>query len=109
MSFDVTHDTKDIYLNAKPKNDVKHVYHPKTHLQKVEEIDNTDHSLTHKQLNHNVSLKIQQARQAKHMTQKELAIKINEKVNVIQDYENGKAIPTRTILNKISRVLNVKL
>jgi len=110
MSFDTTHDTKDIYLNTKDKiNKEQHKFVPKSHLRKVEEIDNTEQSFKHKTLNHNVSLKIQQARQLKHMTQKELAIRINEKVNVIQDYESGRAIPSRQILNKLQQVLGVKL
>jgi len=33
---------------------------------------------------------IQQARQAKEMTQKDLATKINEKVEVLREYENAK-------------------
>lgn len=108
MSFDTTHDTNDIYLNNRIKKQ-PHKFVPKSHLQKVEEIDSTDTSLYHKTVNHDISLKIQQARQLKKMTQKELAIKINEKLNVVQDYENGRAIPSKQILNKISKVLGIKL
>lgn len=34
---------------------------------------------------------------------------INEKPNVIQEYENGKAIPAPAVLSKLSRVLGVQL
>lgn len=52
---------------------------------------------------------IGQTRQAKGMTQKDLAVKINEKPSVIQDYESGKAIPNPQILGKMERILGVKL
>ncbi len=56
-----------------------------------------------------LSIRIQQARQSKGWTQKELATKINEKADVVRDYESGKAIPSNQILGKLERVLGVKL
>ena len=56
-----------------------------------------------------LSKAIQQARMAKKMTQKELATKINEKPQVIGEYENGKAIPNGQIIVKIERALGCKL
>ncbi|PWN50009.1 putative MBF1-multi protein bridging factor mediates GCN4-dependent transcriptional activation [Violaceomyces palustris] len=52
---------------------------------------------------------IGQARQALKLTQKDLGTKINEKPNVIADYESGKAIPNPQILSKMERALGVKL
>lgn len=52
---------------------------------------------------------IQQTRNSKKMTQKELATKINEGKDVVASYENGKAIPNDRILGKMERVLGVKL
>ncbi len=52
---------------------------------------------------------IQSARIAKKLSQAQLAQQINEKPNVIQGYESGKAIPTTQILQKLRRVLGVKL
>jgi len=52
---------------------------------------------------------IQNARMAKKMSQADLAKQINEKPNVIQAYENGKAIPSTQILQKLRRILGVKL
>lgn len=52
---------------------------------------------------------IQNARMAKKMSQADLAKQINEKPNVIQGYENGKAVPSTQILQKLRRVLGVKL
>jgi len=46
---------------------------------------------------------------AQKLTQKELATAINEKAQVVADYESGKAIPNPAIINKLERKLNVKL
>ena len=53
--------------------------------------------------------KIQQARAAKGMKQKDLSTRINEKPNVIAEYECGRAIPNNQILGKMERILGVKL
>ncbi|KAH0488791.1 MAG: hypothetical protein KVP17_001116 [Porospora cf. gigantea B] len=52
---------------------------------------------------------LQQARAAKKMSQKELATNISEKVTVVQDYENGKAIPCGPVIQKMNRVLATTL
>ncbi|KAJ3213775.1 multiprotein-bridging factor 1, partial [Dinochytrium kinnereticum] len=53
---------------------------------------------------------IQQGRQAKNLTQKDLATKINEKQTVVNEYESGKAAnPNQQILAKMERVLGIKL
>lgn len=43
------------------------------------------------------------------MTQKELAVKVNEKDSIIREYETGSAIPNQQILMKLQRALGVKL
>jgi ribosome-binding protein aMBF1 (putative translation factor) len=43
------------------------------------------------------------------MTQKELATAINEKPQVVGEYESGKAIPNPAIISKLERSLGVKL
>ena len=52
---------------------------------------------------------LMQARTAKKMTQKDLGTKINEKPQVIQQYECGKAVPQPQIIGKLERALGVKL
>ncbi|KNA16812.1 hypothetical protein SOVF_085800 [Spinacia oleracea] len=56
-----------------------------------------------------VRLAIQKARIAKKMSQAELAKLINERPQVVQEYENGKAVPNHMVLAKMERVLGVKL
>ena len=53
--------------------------------------------------------RIQQARAAKGMTQKQLATLINEKPTVVAQYEQGQAVPNNQILGKLERRLGVKL
>jgi ribosome-binding protein aMBF1 (putative translation factor) len=43
------------------------------------------------------------------MTQKDLATAINEKPQVVAEYESGKAIPNPQIISKLERSLGVKL
>ena len=52
---------------------------------------------------------MQKARCAKNFTQKTLAQRLNVKSNIIANYEQGKAIPNNAFINKIERVLGVKL
>lgn len=56
-----------------------------------------------------LSKAIMQARMAKKLTQKELATAINEKPQVVAEYESGKAIPNPQIIGKIERKLGCKL
>lgn len=63
----------------------------------------------HHQVHHNVAIAIQQARQAKGWTQKELAQRIAEKPQVVNDYEAGRAIPNGSIFAKLERELGVSL
>ncbi|KAI6222454.1 HTH cro/C1-type domain-containing protein [Aphelenchoides fujianensis] len=52
---------------------------------------------------------LQQARQSKEWTQKDLSTRVNEKVEVIREYENGKAVPNQQILTKMERALGIRL
>lgn len=79
-------------------------------VAKIEQqADSEDVALKIPQVELSIALKIQQARTNKKWTQKELATKINEKANVINDYESGRAIPNQQIISKLERVLGVRL
>jgi ribosome-binding protein aMBF1 (putative translation factor) len=56
-----------------------------------------------------VSKAIQQGRLDKKLSQKDLGAKINERPNIIGDYESGKAIPNQQVLSKMERILGIKL
>jgi putative transcription factor len=61
-----------------------------------------------KRIGYTLRIAIQSARQAKKLTQKELATKLNVTQGTITDYENGKVTPQPQILSKMSRILGVK-
>eukprot|EP01018_Ginkgo_biloba_P024046 Gb_25036 [translate_table: standard] len=52
---------------------------------------------------------IQKARLDQKLSQAELAKRINERPQVVQEYESGKAVPNQLILSKMERALGVKL
>jgi len=72
-------------------------------------LDRETEELKHDKVSIDISKLIQQGRQAKNLTQKDLATKINEKPQVVQEYEAGKGIPNHVILGKLERVLDIKL
>jgi putative transcription factor len=56
-----------------------------------------------------IKLQIQKARQAKNMTQDDLAKCLCMQPNNIKNFESGKQIPTKQELKKIEKALHVKL
>ncbi|KAI6175620.1 Endothelial differentiation-related factor 1 [Aphelenchoides bicaudatus] len=72
-------------------------------------LDDETEELHHEKVTLELGKVLQQARMAKEWTQKDLGTKINEKVEVIREYENGKAIPNQQVLAKLERTLGVKL
>ncbi|XP_060718502.1 endothelial differentiation-related factor 1 homolog isoform X2 [Tachysurus vachellii] len=83
----------------------------KQHLvtKNTAKLDRETEELHHERVTLEVGKVIQQGRQEKGMTQKDLATKINEKPQVIADYECGKAIPNNQIMGKLERALGMKL
>ena len=63
----------------------------------------------HKKVSLSLSKTIMQARIEKNLSQKDLATKINEKPIIINQYEQGKAIPNHQILMKMQKILKIKL
>ncbi|XP_010133052.1 PREDICTED: endothelial differentiation-related factor 1, partial [Buceros rhinoceros silvestris] len=68
-------------------------------------LDRETEELHHDRVPLEVGKVIQQGRQSKGMTQKDLATKINEKPQVIADYESGRAIPNNQVMGKIERAI----
>uniref|UniRef100_A0A8C5WDR2 HTH cro/C1-type domain-containing protein n=1 Tax=Leptobrachium leishanense TaxID=445787 RepID=A0A8C5WDR2_9ANUR len=80
-----------------------------TITNKTAKLDRETEELHHDRVSLEVGKVIQQSRPATAMTQKDLATKINEKPQVIADYESGKAIPSNQVMGEIERTLGVKL
>ncbi|XP_041447548.1 endothelial differentiation-related factor 1-like [Drosophila obscura] len=72
-------------------------------------LDSETGSQRHEKLSQDVCRLIMQGRQAKGLSQKDLASKICEKPQVIGDYEAGRGIPNNQILAKIERIIGIKL
>uniref|UniRef100_A0A8C7WYM1 Endothelial differentiation-related factor 1 n=1 Tax=Oryzias sinensis TaxID=183150 RepID=A0A8C7WYM1_9TELE len=83
----------------------------KQHLvtKNTAKLDRETEELHHERVPLEVGKVIQQGRQAKGLTQKDLATKVNEKPQIIADYESGKAIPNNQVMGKIERVIGMKL
>ena len=75
----------------------------------TKKLDDETEELKHSKVSMDVGKLIQKGRQAKNMTQKELATKICEKPQVVTEYEQGKAVPNNAILAKMERALEMKL
>ncbi|XP_043688020.1 multiprotein-bridging factor 1a-like [Telopea speciosissima] len=72
-------------------------------------LDDETENLAHERVPTELKKAIMQARMDKKLTQAQLAQMINEKPQVIQEYECGKAIPNQQIIIKLERFLGVKL
>lgn len=83
----------------------------KQHLvtKNTAKLDRETEELHHDRVPLEVGKVIQKGRQDKGLTQKDLATKINEKPQVIADYESGKAIPNNQVLGKVERAIGLKL
>ncbi|MGH0175882.1 UNVERIFIED_CONTAM: hypothetical protein FKN15_071596 [Acipenser sinensis] len=79
----------------------------KQHLvtKNTAKLDRETEELHHQRVPLEVGKVIQQGRQNKGMTQKDLATKVNEKPQIIADYECGRAIPNNQVMGKIERAL----
>ena len=75
----------------------------------AKKLDDDTESTKHEKVSFAMKIRIQKARTAKGMTQKQLAQAIGQRPSVINEYESGKTIPDNGILGKIERALGVKL
>uniref|UniRef100_A0A673IC40 Endothelial differentiation-related factor 1 homolog n=1 Tax=Sinocyclocheilus rhinocerous TaxID=307959 RepID=A0A673IC40_9TELE len=70
-------------------------------------LDRETEELSHQRVPLEVGKVIQLGRQNKGLTQKDLATKINEKPQIIAEYESGKAIPNNQVMGKIERAIGL--
>ena len=75
----------------------------------MKRLEESNEEFKHNTVDRSLSQAIQQARLAKKLTQKDLATAINEKPQIIQQYESGQAIPNPQILLKLDRALGIHL
>lgn len=101
-------DWKPIVIHG-AKHNVSQPPHPHFEVTKEQKLDQTELG-THEKVSLSMAKAIQNGRIAKGFkTQKDLAVAIGVPANVINSYECGKAIPDNAILQKLRKVLGVKL
>jgi putative transcription factor len=79
----------------------------KTASKDTAKLDRETEELHHDRVSLDVGRIIMKVRSEMKLTQKELATKINEKPQVVNDYEAGRAIPNQQILGKLERTLGI--
>ncbi|KAK3007984.1 hypothetical protein RJ639_013760 [Escallonia herrerae] len=95
-------------VNAAPNAGVNKAASSGTSLN-TRKLDDETENLSHDRVPTELKKCIMQARMDKKLTQAQLAQIINEKPQIIQEYESGKAIPNQQIISKLERALGAKL
>eukprot|EP01012_Entosiphon_sulcatum_P062874 TRINITY_DN8954_c0_g1_i1.p1 TRINITY_DN8954_c0_g1~~TRINITY_DN8954_c0_g1_i1.p1 ORF type:complete len:164 (+),score=29.22 TRINITY_DN8954_c0_g1_i1:28-492(+) len=72
-------------------------------------LDEETEELKHKTVSRDFAQHLIQARNAKEWTQRDLAQAINERPQIVAEYEQGKALPNGMIMQKMERALGVQL
>lgn len=93
----------------------------KAHAKKMRQVANISNKTNHNKIDttddlpkvttvgKDIGQLISTTRNAKHMTQSDLAKQLNIKSDVIRDYENGTAQRNGNLLNKMGQLLGIKL
>ena len=99
-------DWNPVVIHGKAKHTAPRPHYEVTKEQKLDR----EELGTHKKVSLSMAKMIQQGRIAKGFkTQKDLAIAVGVNASIINTYESGRAIPDPAILQKLRRVLGVKL
>lgn len=72
-------------------------------------LDRETEELKHDKVPLDLGKYIMQGRQAKGWNQKDLSTRINEKPQIVNDYEAGRGIPNQAIIGKMERALGIRL
>lgn len=72
-------------------------------------LDRETEELKHDKVPLDIGKLIMQGRQSKGWSQKDLATKVCEKPQIVNDYEAGRGIPNQVVLGKIERAIGIKL
>ena len=74
-----------------------------------QQLEDETEELKHNTVSSELKKAIMQARNAKGMTQKQLALQLGCEAKVVADYESGKALPNNALIAKMERALGAKL
>lgn len=82
---------------------------PDAQARKMNDIDNNTECFAVERTGMDFANRMKTLRSQKEMTQKEVAQRANVKVDVIRDYENGKAIPDNRLISRLEQILGGQL
>ena len=101
-------DWKTIYVksNKQPDNKTQKQQSQSNNFEKKMEEKIENGNMRNEKIDKDKSLSIQQKRQSKGLTQKDLANKLNIPVKTINEIESGKGNKNPQIINRINRYLN---
>ena len=103
-------DWKEVVLHKPPsKSKSQQASKPHFEVTPQQKFAEETEELHHDTIPRSLANDIQKARMAKYPSQKAFAQALNVKVDIVNSYENGKAIPDNGTLQKMRRLLNVKL
>lgn len=102
--------TKVTTSNVEKKyNSDKNTQSAKVDARTIEKNADSEDVIRTPKVTNNFCKQMQQARQEKQMTQKQLAFACNLPESKIKDYENGTAIPNQKEISKINKALGLVL
>lgn len=78
---------------------------PDSAARKMAEIENNTETFDVSHTGVDMANRIKSLRAAKEMSQKDLAQRANVKIDIVRDYENGRAIPNSKIISKFEQIL----
>ncbi|OHT04204.1 Multiprotein-bridging factor 1b [Tritrichomonas foetus] len=83
----------------------KPIYKPDAATRRMNEIDNNTECFEVERSGMEIANRMKSLRSQKEMTQKELAHRASVKIDVVRDYENGKALPDAKIIARFEQIL----
>lgn len=101
---------KTVTNNSEPVISISHTNRQSNNVNSANierKMENDTYELP--KVSHNLQQQLQKARQNKSWTQKELAQKCNLTESVVKSYESGKAVPTQSDIDKMSKALGIRL
>ena len=96
---------KKVTVTSRTNNSVKKANKPDSFTRKLNDIDNNTECFEVQRSGMELANRIKTLRSQKEMTQKDLALRASVKVDVIRDYENGKAIPDSKLISRLEQIL----
>ncbi|ORZ25903.1 multi protein bridging factor 1-domain-containing protein [Absidia repens] len=96
-------------INTEKKSTLTNSSHANTDHRRIAKLDRDNEVAPPPKVDVSVGKALQKGRQDKGMTQKDLAQTINEKPQVVNEYESGKATPNQQVLGKMERALGIRL